>query len=181
MKTRTSNPMLTPHFALREFTESPTAKKLGIDNSPPQEAIDNLRRLCEGTLEPLREELQLPVVITSGYRCKVLNDFLIHAARQSQHQFGYAADFYVVSGSKFQVSGSRFQVSGSRRELLIRAFRLIITSPKIDFDKLILYPNFIHVSYVSPQANRHSVMLAEANGKYRAVTRADALVRCLEA
>jgi hypothetical protein len=175
MKTRTSNPMLTPHFALREFTESPTAKKHGLDNTPPQEAVDNLKRLCEGTLEPLREELQMPVIVTSGYRCKALNDILIHAARQSQHRFGYAADFHVVQGLKFKDQGS------THRELLIRAFRLIITSPKIDFDKLILYPNFIHVSYVSPQANRHSVMLAEANGKYRAVTRADALVRCLEA
>jgi hypothetical protein len=49
------NIILTPHFTLLEFTESTTARKYGIVNEPPPEAVDNLRRLCQGTLEPLRE------------------------------------------------------------------------------------------------------------------------------
>lgn len=118
----TQNRLLTPHFALKEFTASATAREHGIDNTPPPEAVENLRALCIHTLEPLRMALGLPVIITSGYRCKALNHLLVCHSNKSQHMEGCAADFYVgqpqVSGSKFQVPsetdgpGSKFQVSG---------------------------------------------------------------------
>ncbi len=196
------NISLSPHFELREFTESATARRYGIANVPSEQEIENLRRLCQGTLEPLREALQLPVVITSGFRTKALNDKLAHPSERSQHMQGQAADFYIgqspVSGFRFQVSGSRFQVSGGAskvlgdlnletgdspvkletpRQRLIRAFREILTNPKIDYDQLILYPNFIHVSYVSKERNRHNILKARNDGKlgYGRLTRADAL------
>jgi hypothetical protein len=90
---------LSPHFKLSELTASATARENGIDNTPPPEIVDNLSPLCEGTLEPLREEIKLPVVITSGYRCKVLNERITHHSATSQHMQGEAADF-VVQGSK---------------------------------------------------------------------------------
>ena len=68
------NILFTPHFALLEFTESATARKYGIDNTPTPEIVENIRSLCVNTLEPLREELGQPVIITSGYRCKALNE-----------------------------------------------------------------------------------------------------------
>lgn len=165
-----TNQILTPHFTLQEMTESRTAKKHDIANVPPPEAVENLRRLCTHTLEPLREKLGLPIVITSGFRTKELNDIIVHASRKSQHMEGRAADFYVVSGSKIQDSGQ-----ASHRELLIKAFRLIITDESIDFDQLILYPNFIHVSYVSKEKNRHQLTRASSNGAYTALSRAQAL------
>lgn len=165
-----TNQILTPHFTLQEMTESLTAKKHGIANVPPPEAVENLRKLCIGTLEPLREKLQQPVVITSGYRCQQLNEIIVHASRKSQHMEGRAADFYVVSGSKIQDSGQ-----ASHRELLIKAFRLIITDESIDFDQLILYPNFIHVSYVSKERNRRKITKANGQGTYCALSRAQAL------
>ena len=183
----TNDIFLSPHFKLSEFVVSETASRHGIDNTPPEEAVENLRRLCQGTLEPLREALQLPVVITSGFRTKALNDRLAHSSERSQHMQGCAADFYVSCAAeprfnaaeprfngplaqfKVQrafgpVQGSKFKVQG-RRELLIKAFRLIITSPEIDYDQLILYPNFIHVSYVSKERNRHNILKARSNGK----------------
>lgn len=168
------NLLFTPHFALLEFAESPTAKKYGIENNPPEEAVENLKRLCEGTLEPLREALGLPVIITSGYRCKALNDILTHASGSSQHLKGQAADFYVGWSTSLNGRGQSGSTPTSR-ERLIEAFRTILTSPSVDFDQLILYPNFIHVSYASREKNRHSIMIAQACGKYKAVTRADAL------
>ena len=164
------NILLTPHFALREFTESATAMKHGIDNRPTPEVVENLQRLCTHTLEPLREKLGLPIIITSGYRTKELNEIIVHASRRSQHMEGRAADFYVVSGSKIQDSGQ-----ASHRELLIKAFRLIITDESIDFDQLIIYPTFIHVSYVSRERNRHQITKANGNGTYCALSRAQAL------
>jgi hypothetical protein len=167
--------MFTPHFALLEFTENPTAKKHGIENSPPAEAIENFRKLCIHTLEPLREALGLPMIITSGYRCKSLNDILAHASRRSQHMKGQAADFYV--GWSTQLTGrGQSGCTPTARERLIKAFRTILTNASIDFDQLILYPNFIHVSFVSHESNHHSIMVAESNGKYRAITHNDALM-----
>ena len=145
------NIYLSPHFTLAEMCESQTAKKHGIANIPSSEAVANMRRLCEGCLEPLREALGLPIIITSGFRTKALNDKLAHSSERSQHVLGQAADFYIAGQS--------------HRELLIKAFHLILTSSKIGFDQLILYPNFIHVSYVSPEANRRGILIGQRNGK----------------
>lgn len=160
------NKLISDHFSLREFTESATAKKYGIANQPPPEAVENLIRLCTYTLEPLREALGLPIIITSGYRCKALNTVLAHSSDRSQHMVGQAADFCIGQG---QVSGSKFKVQ-SHRKLLIKAFRQILQDPNIDFDQLILYPNFIHVSYVGPGANRHYIMLAKGCGRFYRVS-----------
>ena len=197
------NIYLSPHFSLKEMTDSQTAVKYGIANVPSEQEIENLSRLCQGTLEPLREALQLPVVITSGFRTKALNDKLAHPSERSQHMLGQAADFYVSSAGSIvqgsstseatkssakgqdpgsKVQGSKFKVQGeevpSRRELLIRAFREILTNPKIDYDQLILYPNFIHVSYVSKERNRHNILKARSDGKlgYGKLSYANALL-----
>lgn len=169
-----NNTLYTPHFSELELTESATARKYGIDNRPTLEVAENLRTLCKQTLEPLREALGLPVVITSGYRCKELNDIISHNSNRSQHLKGQAADFYVGSLAEPGVSSSKFQVSSARARL-VNAFKLIITCPEIDFDQLILYPNFIHVSYAEPRLNRHYIMTAEGNGRYHRVTREEAL------
>ena len=193
-----SNIYLSPHFKLNEFTKSRTARQHGIDNTPPPEAVEKLRALCVHTLEPLREELGLPIIITSGYRCKALNERITHHSATSQHMRGEAADF-VVQGSKFKVQGakfkdqsSKFKVQGSKfneaepnaevkeqgenhRELLIKAFRTIILNDNIDFDQLIIYLDFIHVSYESRDKNRHRITKANGHGHYRALTREEAL------
>ena len=174
------NILYTPHFAELEFIESATARKYGIDNRPTPEVVANLKRLCENTLEPLREALGLPVVITSGYRCKALNDIITHHSHTSQHLYGQAADFYVGWCSTLKGRGQSGPSTGpesysSPRELLIKAFRLIITHESIDFDQLILYPNFIHVSYASKETNRHNIMTAQSNGKYRRMSPETAL------
>ena len=164
-----SNIQFTPHFELREFVVSKTARDHGFDNTPPAEAVENLRALCVHTLEPLREALGLPIVITSGYRTRELNRLLVCHSNKSQHMSGEAADF-VVQGSKFKVQGE------SRRELLIKAFKTMILDERITFDQLIIYPTFIHVSYVrSGRKNRSKLTRAFANGSYAALTRAQAL------
>ena len=160
------NILLSPHFWLEEFTKSPVAIKHGILNVPSEEAVQNLKRLCHGNLEPLREELGLPVVITSGFRTKALNNLLAHSSKHSQHTQGQAADFYVAEPKDLNLEPLTLNsAKPTRRELLIKAFRLIITSEQIDFDQLILYPSFIHVSYVSRERNRRTILLGMRNGK----------------
>ena len=189
-----NNIQLSPHFSLLELTESATARQRDIANIPPPEAVENLKRLCKGTLEPLRKALGLPVIITSGYRCKELNNIVNRSSKTSQHMLGQAADFYISDdgsmrqsrGSRFKVQGSKFSDQGQsdlkvddkvlgRRELLIMGFRLIILNEDIDYDQLILYPTFIHVSYVSRSKNRRKIIKANGHGSYCTVTREAAL------
>lgn len=173
----TSNISLSPHFSLSEFTKSATARSHGIKNEPDPEHVENLRALCVHTLEPLREALGLPIIITSGYRTKQLNHLLVNHSVKSQHMNGQAADFYVAEPKDLNLEpGTLNPAKPTRRELLIRAFRQIITDDDIAFDQCIIYPSFIHVSYVrSGHKNRSKLTKAFANGSYAALTRAQAL------
>lgn len=80
-----------PDFTLDELIRSATAERLGIDNFPPPEEMDNLRHLAIRVLQPLRDAWQRPIVVCSGYRSPVLNRVL-GGARNSQHLMGQAAD-----------------------------------------------------------------------------------------
>ena len=43
---------LSKHFSLEEMTKSSTASRMGIDNTPNEEQIENLKAICENILEP---------------------------------------------------------------------------------------------------------------------------------
>lgn len=139
---------LSKHFTLREMTRSQTATRLGIDNMPTDEHIENLIALCENILEPVREYYNVPVRISSGYRSSELNK-AIGGSRKSQHSNGMAADFEVGGHSNYEVA--------------------LWISENCDFDQLILEfynpeegPNsgWIHASYHSPEENRHQILTA---------------------
>ena len=96
---------LSEHFSLREFTRSSTAESLGLDNSVDPTTAQgvtvtrNLANLCAEVLEPLREHVGRPIVVTSGYRCKALNN-AIGGVANSQHLVGEAADLSIPSVAK---------------------------------------------------------------------------------
>ena len=92
---------LTKHFSLEEFSHSSTAKARGIDNTVPEKLIPALRNLCERVLEPLREQVREPVIISSGYRCPVLNR-AVGGSNTSQHIKGEACDIYVEDVEKLR-------------------------------------------------------------------------------
>ena len=83
---------LSDNFSLFELTYSVTAKANGFNNNPSKGVIPNLRALCENVLQPLRNYIGVPVVITSGYRCAALNK-KVGGSPTSQHCLGMAADF----------------------------------------------------------------------------------------
>ena len=82
---------LSDNFWLSEFTRSQTATRKGIDNHPGTTEVQNLIRLCNSVLQPLRVALGFPIHISSGYRSPFLNA-AIGGSRSSQHMFGKAAD-----------------------------------------------------------------------------------------
>ena len=79
------------HFTINELTRSATARRFGIDNTPPQWAISNLSRLIDTVLDPARELLGAPIYVNSGYRCEKLNK-AVGGVPRSYHLAGRAAD-----------------------------------------------------------------------------------------
>ena len=65
---------LTAHFTLSEFTRSAIAETHGIDNTIPVTYIPTVKQLCDTILEPLRAFAGQPIIISSGYRCKVCSN-----------------------------------------------------------------------------------------------------------
>ena len=102
---------LTQHFTLNEFTRSATAIANGIDNTldlakaDDRKVAENLQYLCQTVLEPLREHFGMPVVVSSGYRCKELNR-VVGGVRNSQHLTGEAADIQPLQGAETQHAAS---------------------------------------------------------------------------
>ena len=82
---------LTPNFSVRELTKSQTAERKGIDNTPTEEHIENLKLLCENILQPTRDEWGI-ISVSSGYRSPSLC-LAIGSSEKSQHAKGQAADF----------------------------------------------------------------------------------------
>ena len=85
---------LSKSFTLNELTKSQEAIRLGIDNIPNEEHIENLKILCEKILQPLRDYYGMPVSVSSGYRSVALCE-AIGSSAKSQHTKGQAADFEI--------------------------------------------------------------------------------------
>lgn len=86
-----ASPQKMKYFTIEELCQSTTATRLNIDNTPDEEAIINLTALVDNILDPLRERFGQPIMVTSGYRCKILNR-AVGGAPGSQHERGEAAD-----------------------------------------------------------------------------------------
>lgn len=85
------------YFTIQELTRSDTAKKKGIDNTPSPEIVEHLTELVDTILDPIRERWGSGIKVTSGYRCKALND-AVKGSKTSSHMSGYAADIKPVNG-----------------------------------------------------------------------------------
>jgi hypothetical protein len=85
---------LSKSFTLNELTKSQEATRLGIDNTPSEEHIENLKILCENILQPIRDFYGMPVSVSSGYRSAALCE-AVGSSSKSQHTKGQAADFEI--------------------------------------------------------------------------------------
>ena len=139
---------LTRNFTYEELCNSNVAERRGINNRPrtkegEERGIENLKALCMEVLQPLRDFLGKPVVISSGYRCAELNK-AVGGVRNSQHMKGEAADIHVEN-----------------TEHLLKIMHFIMD--ETDFDQVIWERNragtqWVHVSYKREGVNRHQVV-----------------------
>ena len=84
---------LSKNFSLNEFLITST----GIANIPTDKEINNMKLLVDNVLQPLRDHMNRPVIISSGFRSKAVND-AVGGSRTSGHMLGTSAD--ITAGHK---------------------------------------------------------------------------------
>jgi hypothetical protein len=132
--------VLSKDFTLEEFTISQSAERLGYDNTPDEFECFNLCELCNEVLQPLRDLVRLPVIISSGYRSLEANA-AVGGSHNSQHMEGQAADFTIPGMSLEKVFNTIFK--------------------NLPYDQLIFeFGKWIHVSYNFYEANRKQAMIS---------------------
>lgn len=94
---------LSRSFWLREFLWSDVAARMGKQVVPTDQQINDLRRLCTELLQPIRDDIGKPIVITSGLRPVWLN-VMVGGSKTSEHIDGRAADFKVVGMTPYDVT-----------------------------------------------------------------------------
>lgn len=77
---------LSKSFTLAELCVTNT----GIPNVPDAQELENLERLANDVLQPIRDAWGA-IVVNSGFRCRAVN-MAIGGASTSEHQDGNAAD-----------------------------------------------------------------------------------------
>ena len=135
--------MITPiskNFNYEEFEISHDANELGIDNHIPSDKIRfAIRLLVLNLLQPLRDKVQHPLVLNSGFRSTALNK-AIGGAKDSQHLKGEASDIHCESTME------------------VLALAQIVIRHKLPFDQMILYDTFLHLSFKANGQQRHQIL-----------------------
>ncbi len=85
---------ITKNFSVEELTASQTAKEKNILNIPSIQDLCNLCALVHNVLQPLRDAMNEPIKIGSGYRSPSLNK-AVGGVNNSQHTTGEAADLCI--------------------------------------------------------------------------------------
>jgi hypothetical protein len=152
--------MISKHISEKEATKSVTALRLGIDNTPDGDTLNNMKIVAEKIFEPLREYVGGAIKINSFYRSSALNE-AIGGSTRSQHCKGQAMDIDDIYGHK------------TNKEMFVWI------KDNLDFDQMIWEfgnednPDWVHVSYVSEDKNRNRILKAvrdEGKTKYIDIT-----------
>ena len=144
---------ISKHISYKEGVYSTTALRRNIENKPNEEQLANMKLIGEKIFEPLREYVGGPIKINSFFRGADLNK-AIGGSTRSQHCKGQAMDIDDTFGHKTNAQMYDF------------------IKEHLDFDQMIWEfgndnnPNWVHVSYVSPEKNRQVCLKAyKQNGR----------------
>ena len=137
---------LTEHFTLAELT---ITDHRTLDNTPDPAALANLQRLSE-FLEKVKELLRFkPIMVTSAYRSKAVND-AVGSKNTSQHRLGCAADI---------------RVPGMTPDAVVRA----VLASQLPYDQIIReYDAWTHISIPNAPAlaPRRMALIIDKTGQF---------------
>ena len=94
---------LTENFSLAELVKSETALRNGLDNTPGDAEIENLRILCENILQPLRTAYGRGIKVNSGFRHPNVNA-AVGGSITSDHCRGQAADIEIPGVANYDLA-----------------------------------------------------------------------------
>jgi zinc D-Ala-D-Ala carboxypeptidase len=83
--------MVSKNISYKEATHSTTAKRLGIDNTPDAEQFSNMIYVAESVFQPVRENFDCPIYVSSFFRSEELNKAM-KGSSSSTHMKGEAMD-----------------------------------------------------------------------------------------
>ena len=131
---------ISKHITIDEATLSPTALRLGIDNTPNEDVLVNMKLVAERCFEPIREWYGKPIKVNSFYRCEALNK-AVKGSVTSQHVDGKAID--ISTGTK---AGNKLIYDWAKKNII--------------FDQLINEYDYswVHISY-NKNNNRNQTLI----------------------
>lgn len=131
---------ISKHITIDEATLSPTALRLGIDNTPNEDVLINMKLVAERCFEPIREWYGKPIKVNSFYRCEALNK-AVKGSATSQHVDGKAID--ITTGTK---AGNKLIYDWAKENII--------------FDQLINEYDYswVHISY-NKNNNRNQILI----------------------
>jgi uncharacterized protein YcbK (DUF882 family) len=143
---------LSPHFTLREFTDSDTAERRRIDNSLPEHLLPvaiSTARMAERIRHHLSflKKSDVRMQITSGYRSPSLNE-IIGSKPTSDHIKMLALDF------KAPDFGTPLDICRA----------LVPVMDELGIGQLIHEHTWVHVSARSPDNSINKVITANGRG-----------------
>jgi zinc D-Ala-D-Ala carboxypeptidase len=83
---------ISKYLSYKEAIKSPTALRLGINNEPNPEQLENMKYVAKEIFDPVRDFIGGPLAATSFFRSKELNDAVPGSSKTSQHMSGEAVD-----------------------------------------------------------------------------------------
>jgi len=157
------------HFTLEELTRSDTARKLGIDNTPPAEHRANIEMTVAQLLDPLREAWAVQCAnehwgtpalrVSSGYRGAAVNK-AVGGSATSAHGVGFAFDLVPQNGRLLEFKRfCRAWLKGQRFDQLIS-----------EDENVVGIPRWIHIGYKNRQGGQRRQLLTMRGGKYTSMT-----------
>ena len=82
---------ISKHISYKEAVRSNAAKRLGVDNTPNDQQLNRMVYVAEKSFEPVREDLNARIYVSSFFRCPVVN-VKIGGSTSSFHPLGAAID-----------------------------------------------------------------------------------------
>jgi hypothetical protein len=139
------------HISYAEATHSATGELKGLDNTPPEKVLANMKATAQKLFEPLRSHLGKPIHIISFYRSPAVNR-AVGGAGSSQHMTGEAMDLRHSEG-------------------FTNADIFYYIRNHMDFDQLIWEfgddnePSWVHVSWNERRRRKDVLKAKRVNGR----------------
>lgn len=138
---------LSNNFTLEEATFSETAVRLGINNQPSPEQLENMKIAAEG-MEKIRSLLGKPIRVNSWLRLPEVN-VAVGGSKISSHMDGWAIDFTCAG------FGDPYTVAKALKESDIQVDQCIHE-----------FGRWVHVSF-APQMRNQFLTIFKPDNKYK--------------